>query len=144
MKAEERDDRARDQARAQLRGIVETMSALAKLQDGAKTVSLDGDVVDEDQLRERILEDPLCVEVRSDWHQPGDEDQGPSEYRILLCTGGPAVQICGDLNEHSEPETAVLEFQDWFQPWEPYTDTSDDEDEALLEYARQFYYDEGR
>jgi hypothetical protein len=29
-------------------------------------------------------------------------------------TGGPAVRITGDLADYGEPETASIEYQDWF------------------------------
>ena len=101
-----------------------------------------GEEIDGQDPAERIQEDPLSVEVRSDWHSPGDENDKPTEYTILLCTGGPAVRIIGELDEHGQPETATIEYQDWFTPWERYSDTSDEEDEALLTYAQQFYYGE--
>ena len=101
-----------------------------------------GEEIDGQDPAERIHEDPLSVEVRSDWHSPGDGNDKPTEYNILLCTGGPAVRIIGELDEHGQPETATIEYQDWFTPWERYGDTSDEEDEALLTYAQQFYYRE--
>lgn len=78
-----------------------------------------------EQAEQRIHEYALSVEVRSDWYVPtGTVDDAikavPAEYRILLCTGGPACQIVGTLNEHCEPETARMEVQDWFQPWTEY------------------------
>jgi hypothetical protein len=98
---------------------------------------------DEEKARQAIAEDPLEISVRSDWHTPGDKDlRKPSEYLILLCTGGPAVRIIGDLNEHQEPESARLQFQDWFTPWEPLLPLEDGEHEALLTYAQQFYFGE--
>src|SRR5690606_36741655 len=72
--------------------------------------------------------------VRSGWTQPGAEMEA-EEYRILLCTGGPAVQIVGDLNRYNEPESARLQYQDWFTPWTDYP-TTQKEDEAMMEYAR--------
>jgi hypothetical protein len=42
------------------------------------------------------------------------------EYRILLCTGGPAVQITGNLSSYNEPAAATLQHQDWFLPWTDY------------------------
>jgi hypothetical protein len=80
---------------------------------------------DEDDARQAISEDPLSAEV-------------VKEYRILLCTGGPACQIVGELNEYGEPETARLQHQDWFTPWQ---DHYCDED-ILLDYARNFYFGE--
>ena len=94
------------------------------------------------ELRTAI--DLLEVSVRSDWHSPGSGANGglePAEYRILLCTGGPAVQITGDLNQYNEPESATLEYQDWFTAWEKYPLDSEQE-ETLLEYAQQFYFGE--
>ena len=67
-----------------------------------------------------VQEDALSVEVRTDWHPPGipqHDGNKPTEYRILLCTGGPACQIVGTLSPHSEPETAIMQVQDWFTQW---------------------------
>lgn len=98
-----------------------------------------------------IHEDALSVEVRSGWHQPGvdnpNERLQATEYRILLCTGGPAVQIVGDLNEHGEPETAVMQVQDWFLPWTDFhparpADDTQSTGDTLLAYARCFYFGE--
>jgi len=130
------DARAKDQARAQLDSIMEMVKAL----DGGGEI--DGEEIDEETARERIQEDPLSVEVRSDWHEPGSKDDKPTAYNILLCTGGPAVRIIGTLDEYGQPETAQIEYQDWFTPWVSYADTSSEEDEGLLTYARQFYYRE--
>ena len=51
---------------------------------------------------------------------------------ILLCGGGPSVQIIGDLDD-MEPFSAELEYQDWSARWEVYH--LDDYD-VLLRYAR--------
>lgn len=94
-----------------------------------------------EQGRERILEDALSVEVRSDWYTlDEDSDRSPAEYCILLSTGGPATRIIGKLDRYCEPETARLEAQDWFQPWTEYRGGDQD---VLLAYARCFYYGEG-
>ena len=82
----------------------------------------------------------MSIDVRSGWYQPGRETPAPEEYNILLGTGGPAFRIVGRLDEHLEPKTAVLEFQDWFTPWEPYVPASQAEEEALLWYAGLFYF----
>lgn len=65
-----------------------------------------------------------------------------AEYRILLCTGGPAVRIIGELGKYAEPETARIEYQDWDTPWEEYVITNAKDQEALLTYCRQFYFGE--
>ena len=96
---------------------------------------------DRDHARERIEEDVLSVEVRSDWHTPGDSESTDTEYQILITTGGPAARIVGELNQYHEPSTAKFEYQDWFKPWtEAYTSSADDA--VMLQYARVFYFGE--
>jgi hypothetical protein len=119
---------ALEQAQAQLESIREMVEALRK----AETDN------ERDAAREVILEDPLTVEVRSGWTSPGDE-MDPEEYMILLCTGGPAVRITGSLNQYFEPDTAQIEYQDWFTPWVEMVISNEDET-ALLEYCREFYF----
>jgi hypothetical protein len=97
-----------------------------------------GDCMDADEARERILEDALDVQVRSGWNGP-DEKLVPSEYMILLCTGGPAVRIRGDLDQYLQPCSAVLEYQDWGTPWTEYRGDNADPD-TLLAYAQCFYF----
>lgn len=99
-----------------------------------------GDCEDEDDARRRIEEDALSVDVRSDWESAGDA-LTPSEFRILLCTGGPAVQIRGELNDYREPRRAWLEYQDWGTPWTEYHG-EEVEQEVLLTYARVFFFGE--
>ncbi len=82
-----------------------------------------------------IQEDPLSIQVRSDWQIPGEELK-PGEYEILLSWGGPATRIIGELDEYGQPETAELQAQDWFLPWTEYYQA---DPEVLLEYVRQFY-----
>lgn len=95
-----------------------------------------GECENEEQARERIQEDPLEVQVRSDWTSPSEELTA-SEFMILLCTGGPAVRIVGELSEHGEPERAWLEYQDWGTPWTRFYDVESD---TLVEYASHFYF----
>lgn len=99
-----------------------------------------GDFESREDAEQRIQEDPLSVEVRSDWHEIGG-DSDPSEFRILLCTGGPAVQIIGELDEHKEPSRAWMEYQDWGTPWTERVNQQGDMS-ALLTYARQFFFGE--
>lgn len=95
---------------------------------------------DRDAAREAIEQDPLSVEVRGDWHTPGDEEGAqPTEYNILLGTGGPAMRIIGDLNQYNQPESAHYEYQDWFKPWTR-ARLSGAEEDILLKYAQVFYY----
>jgi len=85
-------------------------------------------------LYERMQEMPLSVLMRGGWHAPG-EKPADSEYEILLCTGGPAVRITGDLCSYGEPNTATLECQDWGTPW---TRAREQDELALLDFARLF------
>ena len=107
---------------------------LAELEEQA------GDCESREDAERRILEDALTVEVRSAWRTPQDEPVD-TEFRILLCTGGPAVQIRGELNSYGQPCRAWLEYQDWGTPWTARINEPGDED-ALLEYARCFWFGE--
>lgn len=98
-----------------------------------------GDCESQEDAEQRIREDALSVEVRSDWHTPGDDSE-PTEFQILLCTGGPAVRIMGELQQ-GEPVRAWLEYQDWGTPWTEHVNQDGDHD-ALLTYARCFYFGE--
>jgi hypothetical protein len=157
-------ENAKSQARAQLDGIITMVKRLEHAQDcpggedceltdneifellgeympDGKTASEDGRarLHDEEAAREAIYNDPLSVEVRSGWNSPGELQA--EEYMILLCTGGPACRIRGELNDYNEPETAAIEYQDWFTPWEG-LELDDDEKKYLLTYAEQFYFGE--
>jgi len=100
-----------------------------------------GECKDADEARERIQEDALSVQVRSDWHDLGSEGNEATEFQILLCTGGPAVKIEGELGQYGEPESAEIYYQDWFTKWEPLT-LDHEEQEVVLEYCRCFYFGE--
>lgn len=161
---------AQEQARAQVETIVEMVAALecdyeqleylrnavadaaaeegtAKWasenpEDAAELAELDaaaGECKDAEEARERIQEDPLSVEVRSDWHAPGESSE-PSEFCILLCTGGPAVRIVGDL-DRGEPSRPRVEYQDWGTPWTEYFPTPEQR-AAIESYCACFYFGE--
>jgi hypothetical protein len=97
-----------------------------------------GDCADREDAERRIYEDALSVEVRSGW-TPRGYTLTAEEFCILISTGGPAVRIRGELDEHLVPRRAWLEVQDWGTPWSQYFDASQ---ETLLTYARCFYYGE--
>lgn len=94
-----------------------------------------GECTDADEARQRIEDDALSVEVRSDWVSVGSKMEA-EEFCILLTTGGPAVRIVGDL-ERGGPSSATLEVQDWGKPW---TEHYISDDAALLDYCRCFYF----
>lgn len=123
---------ARSQAMAQYESIVEMVDALQSARDADDSDALE-------TAEQAIHEDALSVEVRSGWVSPGDK-MSAEQFCILLCTGGPAVRIIGELNEHGEPRRAWLECQDWFTPWTQVFNVSQD---TLLAYASCFYFGEG-
>jgi hypothetical protein len=157
-----------DNARAWYASIVEMVTELEKARDhwrGATDTDESQSVEDAEQC---IHDSVLSVEVRSGWWTAGENRDSdvtkPVEYRILLSTGGPALQIVGALSEHGEPETAELQGQDWFKPWTSvpwgallppapagsdigaFTDAEveamDKMRETLLTFARCFYFGE--
>lgn len=127
---QEKDDslkQAREQALCQYEVIDEMITRLAMAKDDDER----------EAIEQEIQETSLEVSVRDGWHAQGEEAEGPEEYLILLCTGGPAVRIIGDL-ENGIPSTARLECQSWFTPW---TEVCEGVDRVILrDYARQFYF----
>lgn len=94
---------------------------------------------DRDSAEQAIDEDPLEISVRDNaWHSLDDTSFDPDEYRILLTTGGPAVQVKGELRS-KQPRNAQLQCQDWFTPWTD-VEISSEEDDYLLAYAQHFYF----
>ncbi len=100
----------------------------------AELTSAAGECESEDQARERIEEDPLSILVRSDWHSVGETGED-AEFEILLCTGGPACRIVGELS-NGEPHRAWMEHQDWGTPWTHHYEPG--ADDVLLRYASFF------
>lgn len=103
-----------------------------------------GECTDREHAERLIQEEPLCVEVRSEWVPAGElsHPNVPAEFRLLLGTGGPATRIVGTLDANGEPENARIESQDWGQPWTEYLGEAVSPDD-LLTYCRQFYFGEG-
>jgi len=120
-------DRAKEQAKFQLKSVCEMVSRLK---------SEDSEI--SEIVREEIELDAISVEVRSSWHSPGQDDSD-GEYRICLCTGGPAVQIVGELDSYNQPYNATLQYQDWFTEWEDY-DLAKEEEANLVRYCSVFYF----
>lgn len=100
-----------------------------------------GECESREDAEQRIQEDPLEIQVRAGWYTPGEKPEKPSEFLILLCTGGPACRIVGELNEYGDPIRTRLEYQDWFTSWTEYITTGEDH-KALLTYAQCFYFGE--
>ena len=135
-------DRAREQAKCQLESIREMVRNL-RTADAARNKGAEDAEDSYEIARQEIEEDALSAEVREDWHTPGgDADQ---EYRLLLCTGGPAVQVVGDLNKYHEPETAKLQYQEKLQYQDLFTEWTDypldsDEEADVITYAQCFCF----
>ena len=145
-------DTARSQAKAQFESIAAMVDRLNHCRECTETVfdsigeccikgNGGGDYWtdsesyhDEDSAMQAIHEDPLEIQTRSDWHTP-DDIADDTEYYILLCTGGPACRIIGEM--HGDPTSARIQYQDWGTPWTDYLDADQD---ILLEYARQFIF----
>ena len=154
--AEEKEDHARDQARLQLESIERMTAALEHAEEcGEDDTCREGCAEGCEHLgegqhdtahgcehelyhnsetaRERITEDALEVATGKDF-------DGTRTFMILLCTGGPAVRIVGELDEYAQPDRAWLEYQDWGTSWTEYHGSH--ETAALLSYAREFYFEE--
>ena len=103
---------------------------LAELEDAA------GECTDEDAALAKHLHH-FGLQVRSDWTNPGETLEA-GEFMILLCTGGPAVRIVGEL-DRGTPCRAWLEYQDWGAPWTQWFGAKSD---TLCEYAANFFFGE--
>jgi hypothetical protein len=95
-----------------------------------------GECADSDEARENVRNDALSVEVRSGWVSATDAMTG-EEFRIVLCTGGPHVEIFGELS-NGTPSRAWLQYQDWGTPLTRYFDI---EQSTLLAYCQEFYFE---
>ena len=116
-----------DQAFAQLASIKAMLKAVENATDDEREAA-----------EQAIYDDPLAVDVRSGWVNVWTAEFEPVEYRILLCTGGPAVQLEGELDDRNQPYNVQLRHQDWFEPWQTVPLTAEDT-ETLLTYARHFF-----
>jgi len=116
MKTQEQE-RATQEAQAQFESIKEMV-------DNIKEAEANDNEEEREEAIERIMEDPLSVEIKN-------------TYEILLSWGGPASRIIGELDD-GYPTTAELQFQDWFTSWQKY----ECDEEVLLQYANNFYFGE--
>lgn len=141
------ENHAKDQAIAQVESIRAMVARLKhaeecddeECKEQGDTESRDA-YHDAEAAREAIQEDPLEVLVRSGWTSNySAEGMGIEEFQILLCTGGPAVRLVGDLDEHLMPSRVWVEHQDWGTPWIEYFPGSAALDDVLT-YAQQFYF----
>lgn len=61
-----------------------------------------------------VKDNALSVEVRSTW-TTNTESFEAEEFRIVLCTGGPHVEIRGNIGLHGQPEDPEVYSSDWFE-----------------------------
>ena len=71
-----------------------------------------GDYTSQDEALEAIQEHPLSIEYRSGWTTPG-EDLSPEEFRVVLCTGGPHVEILGEFDYNGGIDRVRVIYKDW-------------------------------
>lgn len=120
-------DNSRHQAEVQLASIKKMLEAVENAADDEREAA-----------EQAIYDDPLAVDVRSGWVNTWTTEFEPVEYRVLLCTGGPAVQLEGELDDRNQPYNVQLQHQDWFEPWQTVPLTAEDT-ETLLTYVRHFF-----
>lgn len=106
----------------------ENSEELAELTEAA------GEYTNQDDAMAALYDSPLEVLVRSGWAGVGEELEA-EEFMILLCTGGPAVRINGEL-EGGEVTRAWMEYQDWDTPCAHYIGASKS---TLIEFAQYFF-----
>ena len=123
---------AEEQARAKYINILNAVELLQELERAEDDTSADA----YETARDAILDAPLSVTVRSGWVVPF-APMVATEFEILLCWGGPAVRIRGELGDEAEPRRAWMEYQGWFTPW---TLWGGADQAVLLAYASYFIY----
>ena len=117
-----------------------SLTYMPGLTDPAEQEELDeleaaaGDCESTDDAEERINEDPLEVQVRGGWYSPGDNPGYPEEFYILLCTGGPAVRLVGDM----PVDRVRIEYQDWGTGWTELYGIDQADRYAMGAYAQRF------
>jgi len=55
-----------------------------------------------------INEYPLEIQINYGWHQAGNLPDSPVEYKLVLTTGGPHVELVGSLDVDGYPKDAKL------------------------------------
>ena len=66
----------------------------------------------QDEALDAIQEHPLSIEYRSGWATAG-LDLTVEEVRIVLCTGGPHVEILGELDHNGSVDRVKVVYKDW-------------------------------
>lgn len=117
---------AKEQAEANLESI---RDIIKKFQD-AKSAP------DRDDIRKRIHEMPLGVKVSG--NALAGKDIEPERYTITLTTGGPHVELIGDLDaKQGRPANAKLKA---YSHNEEVARHGNPKNDKLLKFARMFYF----
>jgi len=116
---------ANEQAQANLESIKDIMERLDNADNQRDRAYID----------EEIHEMPLSVQVSGSARPMKDIE--PERYTITLTTGGPHVEITGNLRNQFEPADATLKA---YSHNEECTISSGENASELLEFARMFYY----
>ena len=95
------------------------------------------DFESQDQLRESVLNSALSIQFRSGW-ETFKEDFEPTEFKILLSWGGPALRVIGELDDYG-PVNPKLQYQDWGTPWTDF-EITEDQQKALNWFCNCFYF----
>lgn len=88
-----------------------TMGCIVDAVDKLRMAKASKDAEAIEAARNEIQDWPIEVTVSHGFHAPGCMPKVPTEFRILLSTGGPAARITGTLGDNAEPDEAVLEVQ---------------------------------
>lgn len=109
---------------------------LAKFEQAKADIECDS----QESVQDRIQEKPLSIEYRSAWCSDRSELNQVQDISILLCTGGPAVRIRGEVSGfNGQVCRAWIEYQDWGTPWAQYFGADQD---TLIEFCNHFYFGE--
>ena len=93
-------------------------------------------------IEEAMREAALSVDIRDGWRSPGDRGSvEPTEFQILLTTGGPALRIIGELND-GDASRCWMEYQDWGTPWTRCFAKHEREVESLRWFCGLFWFGE--
>jgi len=101
----------------------------------AELEEMAGGCESEDDAWQRIDDDPLSIEYRSGWANDPEYFE-PEEFRIVLCTGGPHVEIQGDIGQSGGPERPRILYRDWNESGELF----DFDVDSVLAYCERFIY----
>jgi len=129
-------EHAANNARNWIERITETFDRLA--------LALENDDQESaESIDNEIMEMPLSIEVGCDWIGINDallDRMKPDRMRILLTTGGPALQVVITTNpcDCYAVERVTVEAQDWFTPWTEVRPKNAREESALRQFAERF------